>query len=134
MQPAAVQTPKPASWVKTHVAADGLRNASVLVTGAFCKDETLTVLDVTKDFAHLPKGVKIENLVWLIQEKATFHLLWGDEFILPMESRNYVRFERGLECPREGWDGTIRVRCLNCHKGNDYLPKHFTIILDLDKL
>jgi hypothetical protein len=130
-------------WLITRTTADGERNASISVTGTFLIDEPeIVILDIKKHLTPVPpKGVKIENLVWLLQEKLTLLLFWGTtEFILPMESRNYVRFDRGIQSPHlDKWDGTLRVTASNVQNPNNYdrinfSPKYFTIILDLDKL
>lgn len=127
------------NWYRTHIAAEGPRNASVVVTGAVWDLEkyAVPIFDRSKHFAGVQR-VKLESAVWMLQEKLTLLLYWGDDtddnFVLVMESRNYVRFDRGLLCP-EDWDGTLRILPLNTQKDDhDLMSKHFTVVLDLDKL
>lgn len=125
------------SWSRTTLVADGSRNASVHVVGAYWDPLPLCVFDAQKHFKEA-KRIKIESLVWLLQEKLTLLLYWShpdeNDFMLPMESRNYVRFDRGLESPKT-WNGELWVKPENIKRSEeDTLDKHFMFILDLDKL
>lgn len=108
------------------------------VTGAFeYPVEDVIILDTGVHLGAAPR-VKIESMVWLVQEKLTLLLYWGmsdnsREFCLPMESRNFARFDNGLTPPKE-WGGRLLIDVLNVQRDTmDLTTKHFLLILDLDK-
>jgi hypothetical protein len=123
-------------FLEQKVDLDGPRNATVIVTGAAKQAEQRIKLVDLRKLAGSPKRVKISSIVWLIEEKMKLRLLWGpDEFLLPMESRNSVRFDHGLMSPEENkWNGVIEFDIVDVHKGNDYTDKYFFIQIELDKL
>jgi hypothetical protein len=67
----------------------------------------------------------------LIQEKLGFVLWWGSkELVMPMESRNSFRLDRGWEPPKT-WEKELLLSSYGYDNGPT--PKHFSIELDFDK-
>ena len=85
--------------------AGGGRNVTLHITGMLTKgDMPLTPIDLS---VPEKSRAKIASLVWLVQEKLGIYLWWNKETILlPMESRNTVRFDSPLN-PPENWDGRM---------------------------
>ena len=84
------------------------------------------------------KGLRLDSAVWAIQEKMGLYLWWEDPkgeeaLVLPMESRNSVRFDEGIPSPRveNGWAGKMYLSSFRCEDGP--LPKGFFVLLDFDK-
>lgn len=112
---------------------DGHKNVMVQVTGEILP---LDNQDARRDFVAVdaaklhgaPRGLRLDSVIWLIEEKAGLTLWWGEEFILPMESRNHVRLDRPLDSP-PGWNGELVLKSAKLEIG----PRMFMVILDLSK-
>jgi hypothetical protein len=105
----------------------GQRNVTFQISGALT--ESLPLTPVETGF----KKLKLASLVWVIQEKMIMDLWWKDgELILPMESRNSVRFDTGLQAP-ETWDGTFHLSTRNWDKPTIDEFKGFLIVVDFDR-
>lgn len=116
--------------IESKVLADGSKNYMVSVTGALDRDlaDSHTILDVST----LGRRLKLESAVWLIQEKMGLVLWWGKGTqLFPMESRNALKLERGLDSPND-WDGTMQITSFG-FDSNTLTPKRFWFILDFDK-
>ena len=110
------------------------KNITVQVTGVLDEELGLTaILDVRK-LAHPAEGVRLDGVIWLIQEKMGINLWWGEgELLLPLESRGATRFDYGLHNKIvDGWDGKVWMTTFNAELG--ILPKHFHFTLDFDRL
>jgi len=116
-----------ASTVKIH---DSNKNLKATITGIIDpEDETsLVVLDLRK-LAGAPVGIRLDSIVWLIEEKAGLRLYWGDTLIIPMESRNFLRLDHPLDSPRSQWSGEVILRCPKTEAS----PKAFFVHLEFDK-
>lgn len=124
-----------------RVLKDGQRNCSVLVKGFVTADfDPTPVLDIKR--LETPregwKGLRIDSVVWVVQEKMGLHLWWqfpeGEEdLIWTMESRNSARFDDGVPSPRveKGWGGILHLSSFRVAEGT--VPKGYMVILDLDK-
>lgn len=122
---------------------DGAKNFSVMVKGWAQKDfNPIPIIDIEKLAKPTAgwKGVRLDSLTWAIQEKMGFHLWWEDGFkesdlILPLESRNSMRFDEGIPSPRvgDGWKRKIWLSSFKCLTNDPELAKHFFILLDFDK-
>jgi hypothetical protein len=114
------------SVVQIHDSSKSLR---ALVTGFIQpKDNsTLEILDL-HNLSGGPKGLRLDSVIWLIEEKAGLRLYWGDTLMLPMESRNSLRLDTPLNSP-SNWDGKL---VLAAGKTEEYL-KAFFLHLDFDK-
>jgi hypothetical protein len=108
--------------------AGGQRNVTLHVTGVLTKgDLPLTPIDLGD------QGLKLTSLVWLVQEKLGLCLWWDKETeLLPMESRNSVRFDTSLK-PPEGWDGKLWLSSFNFSFGPSVAKKVFFVVLDFDR-
>jgi hypothetical protein len=104
---------------------DGVKNLKVLIKGILETD--LTLGPILKDLPH----AKLMSAIWLVQEKLGLVLWWSEtELIMPMESRNSFRLDRGWEPPK-GWKGELLLSSYGIDNGPR--PKHFVIELDFDK-
>jgi hypothetical protein len=122
---------------------DGEKNFSVLVRGWVEKDfNPVPIINIEKLVKPTAgwKGVRLDSVVWAIQEKMGFHLWWENEYkeenlILPLESRNAMRFDEGIPSPRvaQGWKKTIWLSSFKTLSQDPDLAKHFFILLDFDK-
>jgi len=120
---------------------EGPKNLSVLVRGITKKDFTpvpILELDKLEPPREGWKGLRLDSAVWAIQEKMGLYLWWEDPkgeeaLVLPMESRNSVRFDEGIPSPRveNGWAGKMYLSSFRCEDGP--LPKGFFVLLDFDK-
>lgn len=125
----------------TRILQDGQKNCSVLVKGFTKEDfEPIPFLDITKLQAPREgwKGFRLDSAVWAIQEKMGLHLWWSkpegeEELVLPMESRNGIRFDTGLVSPRvdKGWGGVMYISSFRVSEIPG--PKSFMFVLELDK-
>jgi hypothetical protein len=104
---------------------DGVKNSKVLIRGIL--EEELRLAPVLKGLPH----AKLMSAIWVIQEKLGLVLFWGEkELVMPMESRNSFRLDRGWEPPK-GWNGELFLSSYGFDTGPK--PKHFVIELDFDK-
>lgn len=119
--------------ISSAVTADGSKNFTVLVTGLLLKDLPMTEIVWLDKLNPKPAACKIESLLWIVQEKMGLVLWWQEgNLIAPMESRNSVRPDRGWDSPRSGWSRTLSITSFGV-RSNEFLPKHFTLVLDFDK-
>jgi hypothetical protein len=99
------------------------RNFTFQVTGVLTEEMPLTPIDL--GMANL----RLASLVWIVQEKLGLYLWWDDNTdILPMESRNTVRFDASIPAP-EKWDGRIWLSSFGFVKPK----KTFFLVMDFDK-
>jgi hypothetical protein len=120
-----------------QVIKDGPKNLSVLVRGLIRRDFKPTPI-VELDKLTAPregwKGLRLDSAVWAIQEKMGLYLWWedGDGFVLPMESRNAMRFDEGISSPRieNGWKGKVWLSSFKCDESR---IMGFFVLLDFDK-
>ena len=76
--------------------------------------------------------LKFSSALWIIQEKLTLYLWWAkDDLLLPMESRNSIRFDLAVK-PPIGWNGTMCLSSLNWNAPNA-IGKAFYLVLDFDR-
>lgn len=107
--------------------AGGQRNVTLHITGVIEDELRLTPIDL------VDKELKIKSLVWMVQEKLGLQLWWDEErMMLPMESRNAVRFDTGLK-PPAGWNGKLYVSSFNFKLPPVHKTKSFFIVMDLDR-
>lgn len=103
----------------TTVMQEGGRNYALEIKGSSVSGDFVVEVDSSIR--------RISSAVWLIEEKAMVSLWLGDELVLPMESRNSVRFDQGLRFPKD-WDGRILVKIDKALE-----PKLVLIHLEFDK-
>jgi hypothetical protein len=125
--------------VLTQIIKEGEKNLSVLIKGMARADfEPAPILDVAKLKPPREgwKGLRLDSAVWAVQEKMGLYLWWGKpdgegSLVMPMESRNSVRFDEGIPSPRieSGWKGILYLSSFNCQM----VPKGFFVLLDFDK-
>lgn len=119
--------------VSVKLTADGSKNATLLVQGRVVSDFARTELFDCSDLKPKPNGVRLDSVLWAIQEKMLVVLFWGPneaDLMLPLESRGNFRFDTGMSSPKmsDGWDGKI------WYEGKLILePKYFLFTLDFDK-
>lgn len=73
--------------------------------------------------------LKLTSALWLIEEKMGFYLCWDfGSVIMPMESRNSIRFDQAIPCP-DKWQGTLWLKPFK------FIPPAmaFLVVLDFDK-
>ena len=128
--------------MRVQTIKDGEKNLSIVIKG-FCKGDfpTTLALDI-KDYKEPPggwHGLRLDSAIWAIQEKMGLYLWWGDQdseksLILPMESRNGMRFDEGIPSPRlkDGWKGQILLSNFKFETVNMPFAAFF-ILLDFDK-
>ena len=108
---------------------DSGKNVKVIISGFLDpeKDESeLVILDLDKLEGN-PKGIRLDSIIWVVEEKATLYLCWGDRVIMPVESWNSIRFDTPLNSPKA--ERQIRVFC---RKTMPYACAFF-LLLDMDK-
>ena len=131
----------------TRILENGSRNAKVLVTGLIQADLPPVKVFGLEDLQAT--ALKIEGIVWVIQEKLGLRMWWGigeaqasgiplltdANLIFVMESRNAVRLDHGLDSPRrsEKWDKTVWMDSFNFGAAPTEKTKAFTLIIYLDK-
>jgi len=125
-----------------QILKDTEKNLSLIVRG-FARSNFGPELILDLEKARAPregwKGVRLETIVWLIEEKMGLYLLWGDEIghvAIPMESRNSLRFDEGYPSPRvaDGWKKKLYISSFNFTKDNPSSQlKSFFLLIDLDK-
>jgi hypothetical protein len=103
--------------------AHSQRNYTIRVSGTVPEEHTLIEVKTQQ------KKLKLTALAWLIEEKMGFVLSWEkDQVLLPMESRNSMRFDQAIPSPAI-WTGSLWLRPFKVT-----LPEMaFFIILDFDK-
>ena len=119
----------------TRLLYDGQKNVLILVTGEIPSTDSGLVKEFTAvEFSKLagsPKGLRLDTVIWLIEEKAGLQFWWAGEafesFLLPMESRNHLRFDRPLDSP----PGTTHV--LIKPGKSESGPRMFMLLLDFSK-
>jgi len=121
------------------ITKDGDKNLTVLIKGIVTEDFGRTpIVDLAKlrQSGEGLKGIRLDSIVWAIQEKLGLTLWWSedggeDSMAMPMESRNSMRFDEGVESPRvkDGWQQKLYLSSFNCKDG----PKKFLVILQFDK-
>lgn len=121
---------------------DGEKNVSILVKGFTDTDfSPLDILDLEKVKSPSAgwKGIRLDSITWVLQEKMTMFLRWendGEEssLLLPLESRNSMRFDEGIPSPRieKGWTKRVWLSAINV-KSPAAGFKAFFILLDFDK-
>lgn len=123
---------------------EGEKNFSVLIKGMTTEDFPCVPIIDLKSFRPPTsgwKGIRLDSAAWAIQEKLGLYLWWESErketnLILPLESRNFMRFDEGIPSPRilesGGWGRRIFLSSFNTN-----IPplgtKSFFILLDFDK-
>lgn len=124
------------SSFSSKVTYDGPKNTVVQVSGYLVKDiQSAEPILLLKDLAPVPKAIRLDSVVFAIQEKMGCVLWWkvGDKMslILPLESRGKLDFEgmQGLHSPQDGVEG-IYMSTFKCTDKGGY---YFTILLDLMK-
>lgn len=116
--------------IKIERPLDG-KNVVVQVTAVISADLSMEpIYRVTE-----AKGIKIDGILWLVQEKMGLLLWWGkDDFLLPLESRGANTFSGGIHKRIDDtWDGQIFISTFG-FKSNDLKPKHFFLSLDMDRI
>lgn len=104
--------------------SENSRNISIVVKGTLTERLTATSIDLP---VH---NAKLASLVWAIQEKMGLYLWETQEHILlPMESRNAIRFDKSIVLP----DIKLWISSFNNDLISNQTPKSFFIILDLDR-
>jgi len=118
--------------INFEVNADGPKNAAIVMSGIFKKDFPISDVFLFSDLNPEPKAIRIEAIVFAIQEKMGFQLYWktprGYEIIMPLESRGYFNFEtmQGYHSPRDATG--FAMSSFGCDK-----EKSFCIFLDITK-
>jgi hypothetical protein len=88
------------------IGPEGQKNVTIMVSGVLT--QTLDRADILtlKDLQHEPKGLRLDSVLFAIQEKMGFQLWWrvGEVYtlILPLESRGTFNFEgmQSLHSPK----------------------------------
>lgn len=107
--------------VKVKQVAGGNRNVTYQIRGILSRDIAEPI--------EVAKGIKLSSAVWVVQEKMGLYLWWGPgDLIMPMESRNSVRFDTAI-APPDDWDGVLHLTSYNMGEGK----KGFLIVLDFDR-
>jgi len=107
----------------------------VKISGQLTKDIELTKILMFRELVPpIPKAIRIDSVVFAIQEKAGFNLWWveGEEavekrLILPLESRGYFNFE-GMQSLQSKHAMGIAMTSFGV-----VAPKTFLILLDMVK-
>lgn len=108
---------------------DSNKNVKVVVSGFIDPERDpseLVILDLDKLEGN-PKGIRLDSIIWVVEEKATLYLCWGDQVIMPVESRNSIRFDTPLNSPKE-----VRQIRVSCRKAMPFSCAFF-LLLDMDK-
>ena len=105
-------------------------NCLVKVSGWLDEDIGLTKILSFDELSPIPKAIRLDSIVFAIQEKAGFNLWWvGEEgekrLILPLESRGYFNFE-GMGSLQSKHATGIAMESFNVAS-----TKTFLILLDL---
>ena len=107
-------------------------NCLVKISGWLEKDMPYTKVFMFDELAPVPKAMRIDSLVFAIQEKAGFNLWWVEgesaaekRLILPLESRGFFNFE-GMQSLQSGKAKGIAIEAFNITS-----TKTFLILLDM---
>jgi hypothetical protein len=104
--------------------SENSRNISVVVKGTLTERLTLQSIDIPV------RNAKLASLVWVIQEKMGIYLWETKEHVLlPMESRNSIRFDHSIVLP----DDKLWISSFNNDLISNITPKSFFLILDMDR-
>lgn len=110
-------------------------NCLVKISGWLEEDMPLTKILMFEDLSPVPKAIRIDSVVYAIQEKAGFNLWWVEgegpdekRLILPLESRGYFNFEPMQSLQSKDAIG-IAIESFNVGTA----PKTFLILLDMVK-
>jgi hypothetical protein len=110
--------------------ADGQKNFTLQITGVL-RSEQKELLEI--QLGDNSSKLKLASLVWVVQEKLGLYLWWDKETpLIPMESRNSVRFDHALQ-PPEKWEGKMYVTSFNFEVGPLTDRKWFFLVLDFDR-
>lgn len=122
-----------------QITKDGPKNCSILIKGfADLRTPDEKILDLTDLTPPNQgwKGLRLDSVVWIIEEKMGVRLWWGADqtegnFILTCESRNFLRTDEGVPSPRidRGWKGELWMSVFKAETER----KGFLLILDFDK-
>jgi hypothetical protein len=111
------------------IPVDGQKNVTVLIKGILDEELRLTPILLVEKLSGQPKKMKLTEALWVVQEKMGIVLWWAkDTLILPMESRNSIRLDRGWDSP-QNWQGIVMISSFNWSQHY----KYFTIELGFDK-
>lgn len=114
--------------------SDGRKNVIIKVSGFLM--ETLEWTDVLtfEKLAEAPKKLKVQSVIYMIQEKMGLYLWWrlGEKIyspIFPLESRGKVDFDgmQGVNSP----EGAVGISISSFNQIE--VPKAFLLMLDMDK-
>lgn len=121
---------------------EGEKNISVMVKGfTGASFPATSILDLTKIKSPTSgwKGLRLDSLTWALEEKMSMYLQWEEKWeesslILPLESRNSMRFDEGIPSPRvaDGWGKQVWLNAFNVDKPVTGRKGYF-ILLDFDK-
>jgi len=121
----------------TIILSDSSKNLKALVRGFFTSDlnEPTCVLDLDK-LKETPAHIRVDSLWWLIEEKMGLRLWWDNgQLLIPMESRNSMRFDYPLssrELTSGKWSRKLYLTCHSVESGITK-QKYFTFGLDAEK-
>jgi hypothetical protein len=105
----------------------------VKISGYLDEDLPLTKVFMFEELSPIPKSIRIDSVIFAIQEKAGFNLWWvgGEEgekrLILPLESRGFFNFE-GMQSLQSHEAKGIAIEAFNVTG-----TKTFLILLDMVK-
>jgi len=124
--------------LSTSILQDGNKNTTIQICGLVDSDDSPGILEVLV-FGNLmgaPKGMKLEAMIFAIQEKMGLHLWWtmhdgSRRYVITLESRGRFDFEalQGLQSP-EGVKG-LAVSIFGFEKTKGQMG--LMILLDMDK-
>jgi hypothetical protein len=106
-------------------------NCLVKISGWLEEDMPLTKILLFEELSPIPKAMRIDSVIFAIQEKLGFNLWWVGEagekrLILPLESRGYFNFE-GMQSLQSKDSKGIAMESFNLGAST----KTFLILLDL---
>ena len=123
--------------VRTDIRASG-KNISLQIMGIVTEDfGPQVIFDIGKADPPM-SGIRLDGILFAIQEKLGLLLWWDEEMtelILPLESRGAFRFDGGLlhKLGSHPWSGRIYLSSFG-FGSNPASPKHFTLLIDGDRL
>lgn len=126
-------------WLDMQLLGDASKNCIAWVRGQVVPEdnnrlEEFLCLDkvATAATGRRPRTLQFGSALWTLQEKLGLRI-WTDSetrpdtMLLLMESRNYLRLDRGI--PLEKWNGKLYLEPFNIPE-----PKWFWFQLDFDKV